>query len=299
MPRRGSLPLVRRQSTLRQQQVHDRINEELRIRFPRRILVFCTVLGIWLLSFVVVFVWNIFALFAYSDRPCDQPLKYYLVTVFLFGQTMQPLQRALLQGRSRTAVRTIRCLGALPGILLVCWGLYMISHCKTCQYENPGLYYPTKYFLYQQIALMCLIGIVTVVLGGLGRGIGLSFLPRTSIGCEQAVKTQLSKVFPDAAELIDESDGTVMECPICAESFAGEPGTQTRAVVRTPCNHHFHEECLAHWCRKHLDCPLCRAQVGEPDGPNTRQPNSNPFQRWRQNFWQSRQTTQTPHPSEP
>jgi hypothetical protein len=253
-------------------------------------------LGIWLLSFVVVFVWNIFALFAYSDKPCDQPLKYYLVTVFLFGQTMQPLQRALLQGRSRTAVRTIRFLGALPGIFLVCWGLYMINNCETCQETNPGLYYPTKFFLFQQIALMCLIGIASAAWGGGARLLGL--LPRISTGCEQAVRHTLPKVPADAPELIDESDGTVMDCPICADSFAGEPGTPYKEVVRTPCNHHFHEECLAHWCRKHLDCPLCRAQVGEIDDPN-RQHTPNAFQRWVRSFRQSRQTRQTPHTSEP
>ena len=25
------------------------------------------------------------------------------------------------------------------------------------------------------------------------------------------------------------------------------------------------EECLAHWCKNHTDCPLCRQQVGAPD----------------------------------
>jgi len=285
--------MVRRQSTLRQQRVHDRINEELRARFARVLLVLCVVLGIWLLSFVVVFVWNIFALFAYSNVPCDQPLKYYLVTVFLFGQTMQPLQRALLQGRSRTAVRTIRFLGALPGILLVCWGINMINTCQTCQETNPGLYYPTMFFIYQQIALMCLIGIASAAWGGGARFLGL--LPR-GVGCEQAVRQQLPKVPPNAAELIDESDGTVMDCPICADSFAGEPGTQPMVIVRTPCNHHFHEECLAHWCRKHLDCPLCRAQVGEIDDPNRQR---TPTRRWLFSFRQRRQTRQTPQASEP
>jgi len=255
------------------------------------------------LSFVVVFIWNLIALFAYSDEPCDQPLKYYLVTVFLFGQTMQPLQRALLQGRSPIAMRTIRFLGTLPGIILVCWGLSMINSCKTCQETNSGLYYPTKYFIYQQIALMCLIGLASSAWASGGAfWLGLhGLLPRTGLGCEQAV-LNLPKVSPDATELIDEEDGTVMDCPICSGSFAGEgePGPP-KAVVRTNCNHYFHEECLAKWCKKHVDCPLCRQQVGEIDDPRnpSRQRRPNPIRRTLNWFRQRRQPAQTTGTHEP
>jgi hypothetical protein len=48
------------------------------------------------------------------------------------------------------------------------------------------------------------------------------------------------------------------ECPICQESWADDP---TEAVT-TPCNHHFHKDCITHWITrgrgKHASCPLCR-----------------------------------------
>lgn len=30
-------------------------------------------------------------------------------------------------------------------------------------------------------------------------------------------------------------------------------------VMNTPCNHKFHEECLAQWMEVKLECPTCRA----------------------------------------
>merc|ERR1719316_2570577 len=75
-------------------------------------------------------------------------------------------------------------------------------------------------------------------------------------GCEKAVR-KLTKVKSDAKELLGE-DGEPVGCPICMEAFTDE-------AVRTPCSHYFHEECLAKWCKTHLDCPLCRQAVGDPD----------------------------------
>jgi len=61
-------------------------------------------------------------------------------------------------------------------------------------------------------------------------------------------------------------------CPICLENF--RPGQQDdgpistlplltaqRDIVKTPCAHLFHRECLATWCKNHIDCPLCRQPI--------------------------------------
>jgi transmembrane E3 ubiquitin-protein ligase len=30
-------------------------------------------------------------------------------------------------------------------------------------------------------------------------------------------------------------------------------------IMKTPCNHKFHEECLTQWLDVKLECPTCRA----------------------------------------
>jgi len=46
------------------------------------------------------------------------------------------------------------------------------------------------------------------------------------------------------------------DCPICTSPFCSQ-----LAIVRTPCNHLFHKQCLAKWCRSHNVCPMCRGDL--------------------------------------
>jgi hypothetical protein len=47
--------------------------------------------------------------------------------------------------------------------------------------------------------------------------------------------------------------GSARECAVCLDDF--QSGHQIR---RTPCGHHFHEQCLQGWFRQGAYCPLCR-----------------------------------------
>ncbi|KAL6846295.1 hypothetical protein ACP4OV_023743 [Aristida adscensionis] len=47
-------------------------------------------------------------------------------------------------------------------------------------------------------------------------------------------------------------------CTICLETFS--PGEQ---VVVTPCNHMFHQGCIAPWVKGHGSCPVCRFTLCE------------------------------------
>eukprot|EP00446_Apocalathium_sp_SHHI-4_P031186 CAMPEP_0177230872 /NCGR_PEP_ID=MMETSP0367-20130122/42452_1 /TAXON_ID=447022 ORGANISM="Scrippsiella hangoei-like, Strain SHHI-4" /NCGR_SAMPLE_ID=MMETSP0367 /ASSEMBLY_ACC=CAM_ASM_000362 /LENGTH=155 /DNA_ID=CAMNT_0018681343 /DNA_START=223 /DNA_END=687 /DNA_ORIENTATION=- len=148
--------------------------------------------------------------------------------------------------------------GALPGWSVIFWGMWMVKSCRTCQETNPGLFYPTSNFIYGQVA-MCFITTLFYSLGFTGV---LAYLHAASgrqmPGCKTSVH-QLPKVPNDATELIDSEDSSIMDCPICTSTLGED------VVVRTNCSHHFHEECLARWCKNHVDCPLCRAQVGSPE----------------------------------
>jgi hypothetical protein len=47
-------------------------------------------------------------------------------------------------------------------------------------------------------------------------------------------------------------------CTICLETFL--PGEQ---VAVTPCNHTFHQGCIAPWVQGHGSCPVCRFALCE------------------------------------
>lgn len=46
------------------------------------------------------------------------------------------------------------------------------------------------------------------------------------------------------------------ECSVCKEEF--EEATE---VVKMPCNHLFHQECLLTWLKMHNSCPTCRFEL--------------------------------------
>ena len=42
-------------------------------------------------------------------------------------------------------------------------------------------------------------------------------------------------------------------CPVCLENFVA-----TKAMVKLPCAHIFHHECIEKWFDQRLSCPLCQ-----------------------------------------
>jgi uncharacterized protein (DUF2225 family) len=45
-------------------------------------------------------------------------------------------------------------------------------------------------------------------------------------------------------------------CPICLMQI--EKREQAR---KTPCAHSFHANCIDSWCKKNLNCPVCRCEL--------------------------------------
>lgn len=47
-------------------------------------------------------------------------------------------------------------------------------------------------------------------------------------------------------------------CPICIEDILEDE-------CITKCNHKFHNKCIDKWLENKISCPMCRAQLKEPD----------------------------------
>jgi len=51
------------------------------------------------------------------------------------------------------------------------------------------------------------------------------------------------------------------KCPVCMDSIpAGAP------VIRLPCNHVYHKDCIVPWLKRTSTCPVCRANLAEGEG---------------------------------
>lgn len=251
-------------------QIQQRVVEELFTGsgLPFRLLIFFVVLVFVLVGFgitvLVLCIRAVIDTINYADKPCDQPLQYYMLVSLLYGWLGQGIFKVLVDKLPLCCCDSIGCqvcfkhfIIMMPSAALLGWGVYMLQHADTCSTTNPGLYYPLRDYIYCQLifTMLCFIFAVLCAIGGFALLIMFQNAWDNRPGCEKSVR-KLPKVDPDSPELIDE-EGNRKACPICIDS----PGVW----VRTPCNHIFHEECLANWCKHHFDCPLCRAPIGEID----------------------------------
>lgn len=56
-------------------------------------------------------------------------------------------------------------------------------------------------------------------------------------------------------------DDELPTCSICLCEY--EPGD---ILVKLPCSHLYHEECIMSWTKNHVRCPLCNHDLNNPDG---------------------------------
>jgi E3 ubiquitin-protein ligase RNF115/126 len=50
------------------------------------------------------------------------------------------------------------------------------------------------------------------------------------------------------------------DCSVCKDTFNTE-----EIVVKMPCKHLFHEDCIVPWLKMHNSCPTCRHELPTDD----------------------------------
>ena len=60
---------------------------------------------------------------------------------------------------------------------------------------------------------------------------------------------------------VDKEESAEPECSVCKDEFELDDA----AVVKMPCSHLFHEECLLPWLKEHNSCPSCRHELPTED----------------------------------
>jgi len=89
---------------------------------------------------------------------------------------------------------------------------------KTCQETNPGLYYPTKYYIYFQLYLSVF---AMLIIGAHRLMILASTLLRKEEGCAEAVRN-LPKVQAGDDQFLDPDTNGVLGCPVCMNHLQTE-----------------------------------------------------------------------------
>lgn len=201
-----------------------------------------------------------YVLFVYYNSPCDQPLaQWLLVKLFLDVLSSSAQQRQ----RSGDPPRPITwlILGCQNAWLML--GFNWCSECKTCQTTTPQLFSWVQFLVIfgtiVTIFLMLLpvifyMGVLFVV-----HMINSGRIKNHNAAREETLNL-LEKVefcpdlFADSSDPND--DRPSCDCIVCCDDFGAE-----KAIVRTPCEHYFHQECLGEWLKLAKTCPVCRCDL--------------------------------------
>lgn len=192
------------------------------------------------------------------EKPCDQPLQWWL-----FAMLLIPVIQCQLNSHIDERPKRLQAL-VMPTLLMS--GIYMLSKCKTCSDTNPDLYEFVKmYIIFQSVLWLAMmftvLCFVTVIMWAHQRGL----LPNQGAGPSNPAKPgtindiETVSYSPELFSEIAVNDGERPECSVCQDEF-----DHSKVIKRTPCGHFFHEECLMQWLEQFSKtCPLCRSNIEE------------------------------------
>mmetsp|Transcript_12330 Transcript_12330/g.28923 ORF Transcript_12330/g.28923 Transcript_12330/m.28923 type:complete len:364 (+) Transcript_12330:72-1163(+) len=229
------------------------------------LLVSCVVLIIPLVVSIYVEVVSWHILLTYFDKPCDQNLAVWLLIRNLLALTAPAMPPPGDPDEERARLQRLRAWEA--SIFLTLWlaiGYTWTMQTKTCKDTNPELYSWVKFitifglvvhFLYTFFQLLVML-IVVAYHFAVGRG----WIKSPSAADDQTIELMEQVVYTAEAFPQSESDEhddlPPSECCCCMESFGPD-----KTIVRTPCSHFYHYDCLKEWLRLAKTCPICRADL--------------------------------------
>lgn len=217
--------------------------------------------GVFLFWFFVnVKSWYI--LFVYYDAPCDQPLGDWLLVKLSLDVVSSAIQQRPRTGESPRPL-TWFILGLQNAWLVL--GFHWCGECRSCQGSSPELFNWVQFlvifgtvvtlllmllpvlFYMSVILLVYLIGSGRLANKRAAREDTLSLLERVEYSPD---------LFANGSNPDD--DRPSGDCCCCCEDFNAD-----KAILRTPCAHYFHEECLAQWLKLAKTCPICRQDLDQ------------------------------------
>lgn len=207
-----------------------------------------------------------YVLFKYGQKPCDQDLVFWLAirNVMTITAPRMPAPGSEDLERAERQERAARCAATLWVSWLIV-GFLWVHECVKCQTTNPELYNWVK-FLTLFSLIVHILNIFFPLLFQLCVIIYHSMIARGWLKSPNAARDdaiERMEVLEFNPQLFG-SLGVSRECCCCMEEFG-----VGREIVRTPCSHYYHRDCLKEWLRLAKTCPLCRNDIDAPAQPET------------------------------
>eukprot|EP00929_Paragymnodinium_shiwhaense_P000224 TRINITY_DN100471_c0_g1_i1.p1 TRINITY_DN100471_c0_g1~~TRINITY_DN100471_c0_g1_i1.p1 ORF type:complete len:310 (+),score=52.25 TRINITY_DN100471_c0_g1_i1:169-1098(+) len=219
--------------------------------------------GVWLstmfLGFLVIVlatyfeVRSLYVLYITYGLPCDQPLWRWLCGHIVLGMLREfcftPLKNAFL----------------IAHIVWTFYGFSWFGAAHTCKSTNPELFFWAEIVLIVAAVFLAASTLLPLVLY-LTLMILILLVNQGVISNQKAARDgtidRLEVVLfdPGLFQPAEDPDDPRPsgDCCCCTEAFDAE-----KPIVKTPCGHYYHKECLHDWLKLARTCPLCRLDLDE------------------------------------
>lgn len=237
--------------------------------------VVCGVVLLWL----YLYFGSLRVIFFHLEAPCDQPLGSWLViwmilpTLHAILDPPPPREVGLETERNKHSLRS----GCIHGMWFAI-GLAWFHLAKTCQTTNHALYVWVRFVIHIYLFGVFLFLVCPMMLAFFclqAFRLYHMLIERGWISNPKAASADTIEkldIVPYDPLLFASSDDNGNdnkadmrpsgECCCCQENFGTE-----MTIVRTPCGHYYHKECLGEWLKLAKSCPLCRMDL-DVDGKN-------------------------------
>lgn len=134
--------------------------------------------------------------------------------------------------------------------------------------EACGHWLPRFMGWYSCVLLLQLLVVEPALRAGMGLALTAATrgLLQTARGAKPGTMDDMQEVAYEEELFAKENDPSddrpQRECCICLQEYEPLEG----AIVKTPCRHYMHRDCLARWLQTSHFCPICRGDLEEQEG---------------------------------
>jgi hypothetical protein len=212
-------------------------------------------LGILTIAVVTYFeVRSVYVLVVSYGDTCDRPLWWWLL-----GHCVLSLTRELLDYPNKNIILGIH-------MVWLCYGMAWFAQATQCRETSPELFLWTEVILFVAAVLLVATTLLPLLVYGVVFFLVLlvsnGLLPNSkaarsgTVDRLQVINYEADTFAPPAASDADPRPSG--ECCCCVDVFSDD-----KEIVKTPCGHFFHKECLGDWLKLAKTCPLCRCDLEE------------------------------------
>jgi len=222
------------------------------------------------LLWVYLYFGSVYIIIFHLDKPCDQPLGGWLVCWMVLPSLLAlidpgpPRETGYFNEQARRW-HSVRC-----GFVHALWfgvGCAEFQWAKTCQMTNHQLYIWVRFVIHIYLFGVFLFVICPLMLAFCwlqAFRLYRELIDRGWISNPKAASAETVdslEIVPYDPSLFAAEDGSVDlrpsgECCCCQDNFGPE-----LLIVRTPCGHYYHKECIGEWLKMAKSCPLCRCDL--------------------------------------